>query len=245
MAASSLEHKTVRPGSLGAYSYYHSSRLPARPPQQSNYKTAQRTTLLPRGRALAAVLAAAVLVGLFSILSGGSAKKVDPQKSSSVTPVQAAATSPSVVTPSKTTNHCAGNTLEHLVLVSVAQRHLWACERGQTVHDAPVITGILAHASTLTPPGTYHISAKATNTTLTGTDETGSWSDPVYYWMPFLDNQHGTYGFHDAPWRADDAFGKTDPNSAEASHGCVELPLASAKWLYNWAPVGTTVTVES
>jgi lipoprotein-anchoring transpeptidase ErfK/SrfK len=63
--------------------------------------------------------------------------------------------------------------------------------------------------------------------------------------MPFLDNQYGTYGFHDATWRKDSEFGKVDPNSADASHGCVELPLATAKWLYSWAPVGTAVTIES
>jgi lipoprotein-anchoring transpeptidase ErfK/SrfK len=63
--------------------------------------------------------------------------------------------------------------------------------------------------------------------------------------MPFLDNQYGTYGFHDATWRKASEFGNISPTSQEASHGCIELPLASQKWLYNWAPVGTTVTVES
>jgi lipoprotein-anchoring transpeptidase ErfK/SrfK len=80
---------------------------------------------------------------------------------------------------------------------------------------------------------------------LTGCDTTGCWKDPVYYWMPFLDNQYGSYGFHDATWRADSAFGNINPDSADASHGCVETPLATAKWLYNWDQVGTTVTIES
>jgi lipoprotein-anchoring transpeptidase ErfK/SrfK len=97
----------------------------------------------------------------------------------------------------------------------------------------------------LTPRGTYHIYAKQTDTTLTGSDSTGSWNDPVKYWMPFLDNEHGTYGFHDATWRDNNEFGNVDPNSKDASHGCIELPLGASQWLYEWSPVGTTVTVKN
>ncbi len=68
--------------------------------------------------------------------------------------------------------------------------------------------------------------------------------DPVHYWMPFLQNKHGIYGFHDATWRSNNDFGNIDPNSKKASHGCVELPLNASSWIYNWAPVGTTVTIK-
>lgn len=97
----------------------------------------------------------------------------------------------------------------------------------------------------LTPTGTYHITSKTTDTHLIGHDSTGSWNDFVNYWMPFLNNQYGTYGFHDATWRPANAFGNISPYSSDASHGCVECPLDTAKWLYNWAPVGTKVTIES
>jgi lipoprotein-anchoring transpeptidase ErfK/SrfK len=100
-------------------------------------------------------------------------------------------------------------------------------------------------AADLTPVGTYHIYAKSTDVYLKGSDSTGSWDDYVNYWMPFLDNQYGSYGFHDATWRPADAFGNISPASADASHGCVECPLVTAKWLYDWSQVGTTVTVES
>lgn len=120
---------------------------------------------------------------------------------------------------------------------------MWACAAEQQVYESPVVTGMEKLAADLTPRGTYHVYAKQTNLYLRGSDSTGSWNDYVYYWMPFLNNQYGTYGFHDATWRADTAFGNINPNTSDASHGCVELPLATAKWLYNWGPIGTTVKV--
>lgn len=154
-------------------------------------------------------------------------------------------------------NACANNTLSQLILVSISEQHMWACAGNAQVYDNAVITGMELYPADLTPTGTYHIYAKATNQTLAGHDSTGSWSDFVNYWMPFLDNQYGTYGFHDltqtangANGRADSDFGNVNINlpytaPLHGSHGCVEMPLAAAKWLYTWASVGTTVTIES
>lgn len=138
---------------------------------------------------------------------------------------------------------CVGNTLDKKVFVSVGKRHMWACEKSAQVYDTAVITGMEFLAADLTPRGTYSIYGKQLNQTLRGSDSTGSWNDFVYYWMPFLDNQYGTYGFHDATWRADNDFGNIDPNTKEASHGCIEMPLAAMKWLYGWMPIGATLTV--
>lgn len=240
MASHSLENKTVRPGSLGAYSYYHSNRRPDRPPQPA-FIAARRSKLLPKKLVIAALVIAA-LIGVPLLRSDGSPKQ--PVANQSNTQKAAPAAAPAVATPAKT-NNCSGNTLDKLVIVSISQRHLWACQKSKTVHDAPVITGMTGHAETLTPPGTYQIYGKQTDTVLTGSDVTGSWNRPVDYWAPFLINEHGVYGFHDATWRPSSDFGTVDPNSSDASHGCVELPLASMKWLYNWGPVGTTVTIKS
>lgn len=140
---------------------------------------------------------------------------------------------------------CATNTLSQLVLVSISQRELWACQGTAVEYNSPVITGMSFLAADQTPTGTYHIYAKDTDVNLTGHDSTGSWDDFVYYWMPFLSNEYGVYGFHDATWRPANAFGNVSPDSSNASHGCVECPLSTAKWLFNWTEVGTTVTIES
>jgi lipoprotein-anchoring transpeptidase ErfK/SrfK len=139
---------------------------------------------------------------------------------------------------------CVGNMSSQLVLVSISKRHMWVCENAKQVYDSAVVTGMQQLAADLTPQGTYHVYAKETNTVLAGSDSTGKWSDRVSYWLPFLENQYGTYGFHDATWRPNTDFGNINPNSSKGSHGCVELPLATAKWLYNWMRVGTTVTIK-
>jgi lipoprotein-anchoring transpeptidase ErfK/SrfK len=172
-----------------------------------------------------------------------------PAKTVAATAINSIKTTPisskSAVTAAATVNHCSENTLDQNVIVSITARHLWVCNTNQQVYDSPVVTGQEKLAADLTPTGTYHIYAKETDQTLTGSDSTGSWSDPVSYWMPFLYNQYGAYGFHDATWRAPSAFGNISPDSSDASHGCVELPLATAKYIYNWSQVGTTVTIES
>jgi len=159
-------------------------------------------------------------------------------------PLPTPTTTPAAAAP-LTVNNCAGNTLDELVIVSISQRHLWACNQSTQAYDSPVVTGISYLAADLTPTGTYHIYAKETGQHLIGSDSTGSWNDFVYYWMPFLHNQYGNYGFHDATWRSASDFGNISADSPNASHGCVELPLATAKWLYGWTYVGTTVTIQS
>jgi lipoprotein-anchoring transpeptidase ErfK/SrfK len=222
----SLEHKTIRPGSLRDYSFYYSKRTaPAAKPAKK-----AKVHSLPIAKIL--ILAAVLAAGYFGFHYAQPANQASGQNVPVITSV-----APS--------GACAGNTLHRFIKVSIAKRQLWACQGAHVAYSTPVITGIAKYASTVTPAGTYKIYSKQQNTVLTGSDQTGSWRDPVSYWMPFLDNQYGTYGFHDATWRDNGQFGTVDPNSDNASHGCVELPLGAAKWLYDWSSVGTTLRIES
>lgn len=153
--------------------------------------------------------------------------------------------SPHAPTASAGVNYCAGNTHAKEVVVSISKQHLWACAFSTAAYSSPVITGYTKNPADITPTGTYSVFTKERNVTLTGNDGVTSWSDPVSYWMPFLFNSYGAYGFHDATWRTPDEFGKVNINTPEASHGCVECPLATAKWLYGWVEIGTQVKIEA
>lgn len=225
------------------YSTYRNAYRPARqqPKRRGSWKRRAAG-----GAVFCAVLAAVVAGG--RLLVHDRAQKPAANTVQTTQQTTAASKSPGTSSAAQppAPNHCASNTAGgKLILISVGQRHLWACDGQRQAYESAVVTGMDKLAADLTPRGTYHIYGKQTNLYLNGSDSTGSWHDYVYYWMPFLSNQYGVYGFHDATWRADSDFGAIDPNSSNASHGCVELPLATAKWLYGWAAVGTTVTVEN
>ncbi len=179
-----------------------------------------------------------VVIGL-KLTGSNSSKTVVVKTNKSKPPVTSIANNVAPV------NNCANNQLANKIVVSISMRHLWACSQTQQVYDSPVVTGDENYVADATIPGTYKIYAKEVKVTLTGSDQSGSWNDPVNYWMPFLSNQYGTYGLHDAPWRTPDQFGNISPNSLNASHGCIELPTSTAAWLYNWAPIGTTVEINT
>lgn len=137
-------------------------------------------------------------------------------------------------------SHCAGNTVEQAVKVSITKQHMWACEGAKEVYDAAVTTGASVYPEDATLTGTWHIQDKQTNRYLTGSDSRGSWNEHVNYWIPY----DGDYGFHDAPWQTF-AFGDLNKYKTNGSHGCVRAATATLKWIYGWAPVGTSVTINS
>ena len=235
MKSSSLESKTVRPG-LGMYSFYHSDRHAAQPQPIAAAKPRKPGSLR---RLIMAVMLLAVLGFASLYVKNKAAEQVanngaGTTSSTAKKPLSAATGS---------TDHCAGNTVDQFVSIDITSRHLWACEGGKQVHNAKIITGMQNIPENATPPGTYKVYAKQQDAVLSGTASTGSWREPVAYWMPFLDNQYGTYGFHDASWRNLKEFGATDPYSTKGSHGCVQMSVADMAWLYSWAKTGTTVTI--
>src|SRR5699024_3420396 len=86
--------------------------------------------------------------------------------------------------------------------------------------ESDFVSGNVARGYT-TPPGAYPLTYKERNATLRGQ----GYASPVSYWMPF----NGGIGMHDASWRS--SFGGTIYKT-NGSHGCINLPYAAAKTIY-------------
>lgn len=118
--------------------------------------------------------------------------------------------------------------------VNLSKQHLWVWDNHAVIYDSPLTSGATG-ANLATVVGTFHIYYKTTNTHLVGP----GYDVPVQYWMPF----YLGYGLHDASWRNGN-FGGSDYYYG-GSHGCVNLPLATAAFIYNWSQVGTPVYVHN
>jgi lipoprotein-anchoring transpeptidase ErfK/SrfK len=79
--------------------------------------------------------------------------------------------------------------------------------------------------------GTFKVYYKRELMTMRGNNADGTrYETPNVPWSTFF---HEGFALHGAPWRS--SFGYS------ASHGCVNLPVGVAKWVYDFAPIGTPV----
>lgn len=126
-----------------------------------------------------------------------------------------------------------GNTY---VEIDLTGQHVYMFKDGVQVWDAPCVTGNVSKNYT-TPPGLYTLAYKQTDKVLRGKkmpDGSYEYESPVKYWMPF----NGGIGLHDADWRS--KFGGTIYKNG-GSHGCVNLPPAKVKELYDLVYKGIPV----
>jgi lipoprotein-anchoring transpeptidase ErfK/SrfK len=124
--------------------------------------------------------------------------------------------------------------------INLSSQQLWVYQDSQVIYTSPVTSGATGLGFP-TVTGLFSIYAKGTNTWLDGRayGENYNYRVLVDYWMPF----YGGFGMHDA-WRWRSTFGGSD-YYYNGSHGCVNLPLATAAFIYNWAEVGTPVWVHT
>ena len=110
--------------------------------------------------------------------------------------------------------------------IDASKQRLRAYEGNQIVFSTVVSTG---KTSTPTVLGRFAIRTKVPSQHMAGLD----YNLPNVPWVMYF---HNTYAIHGAYWHSD--FG------SPVSHGCVNMQPADAQWLYNWAPVGTSVVVH-
>lgn len=115
--------------------------------------------------------------------------------------------------------------------VDINKQKLTYYKNGKVFLVSDIVSGTKGRSETRT--GTFKINKKARDTYLVGAD----YKSFVSYWMSFYNNSQG---FHDARWR--NSFGGKI-YLTNGSHGCVNLPLANAKKLYENISVGTKVYI--
>lgn len=86
-----------------------------------------------------------------------------------------------------------------------------------------------------TPTGQFEVYAKDRKTVMVSTPE----AIEFYYVpdVPFVLWFHGSYSIHGAYWHNE--FGHV------RSHGCINLPVGAAEYVYDWAPRGTPVNIHN
>ncbi len=115
---------------------------------------------------------------------------------------------------------------ERWIDVDLSEQRLYAYEGDVLLKTFVVSTGTWQYP---TVTGTFKIYVKLRYTDMSGAD---------YYLpdVPYVMYFYKGYGLHGTYWHNN--FG------VPMSHGCVNLSIPDAAWLYNWASVGTVVRVH-
>jgi lipoprotein-anchoring transpeptidase ErfK/SrfK len=120
---------------------------------------------------------------------------------------------------------------EHWVSVNLSSQYMVAYEGDMAVNETYVSTG---REGFDTPAGTFYVNTKVDSQTMEGVLGGEYYNVPdVPYVMYFTDVGHAIHGTY---WHSN--FG------AVMSHGCINLPMDFAAWLYDWAPYGMRVEIS-
>ncbi len=113
------------------------------------------------------------------------------------------------------------------IVVDLSNSRVYAYENGIMLYEAVSSNGLPA---TPTVIGRFTVQSKVRSQTMSGP---GYWLPNVEWVMYFYQG----YALHSAYWHNN--FGQP------MSHGCVNLPDVDAKWFYDFASIGTPVTVQA
>lgn len=122
--------------------------------------------------------------------------------------------------------------LKQEIIIDTSKQILTATLRDIPLANFPVSTGKKSYE---TPKGEFFVNNKALR----------AWSKTYGLWMPYWLSFIGSqYGIHELPeWPGGLKEGQNHLGTP-VSHGCVRLGVGTAKWLYNWANIGTKVIVK-
>lgn len=107
--------------------------------------------------------------------------------------------------------------------VNLSAQRLTAYEGDEAVFSTVISSGKPGYDTVV---GNYAVYVKYSDTSMRGAD----YYIPHVPWTMYF---YSGYGIHGAPWNND--------LGTPHSHGCVNLSVAAARWMFDWAAVGTPV----
>jgi len=116
---------------------------------------------------------------------------------------------------------------ERWIEIDLSKQRLIAWKGNRPVYAVIISTG---KSSTPTPTGIFSIQTRYRTTRMSG----DGYDVPDVPYAMFYDRG---YAIHGADWH--NSFG------TPVSHGCTNVAVNHARWLYNWASVGTPVVVRN
>ncbi|UIF28244.1 L,D-transpeptidase [Levilactobacillus brevis] len=122
--------------------------------------------------------------------------------------------------------------------VNTSKQRVYIKDGDQTLYTMYCSTGTGKENGT--PHGTYYIQAERGKFFYNQSSGEGA-----KYWVSWKD--HGIYLFHSVPTDQNGKFIKSEAEElgkTDASHGCVRLSVADAKWVYTNVPYGMKVVIH-
>ena len=119
------------------------------------------------------------------------------------------------------------------VEVDYTNQHMWYYKEGKVVFDTDFVSGDITKAKDMgSPDGIFKVNSKSVNYVMRRPE----YVTKAKFFIQFASN----IGFHDADdWRHGQYGGNI--YRGNGSHGCINVSLKSAEWLYNNLPEGTPV----
>ena len=118
---------------------------------------------------------------------------------------------------------------EKWVDLNLSNKTVTAYEGATVVHGPVSIVD--GGAATPTVTGTYKVYLQYESQTMRGLEPNGD--EYVAENVPWVSYFYESFAFHGAGWRS--SFGYS------GSHGCINMPVPEAQWLYNWLDTNTVV----
>ncbi|PLS30745.1 L,D-transpeptidase catalytic domain-containing protein [Bifidobacterium margollesii] len=188
---------------------------------------AEQNVVNSQGTVLAVEVEGVNGVEVASDTSNTATQVVEALKNGASSEIKADAKITKYETKSRTVRYDIPNGDPHAV-INLSEQKVYAYKGTTLVNTFLMSSG---KPSTPTDTGTYYVHTKYTSQTMRGED----YVTPNVPWVTYY---NGGEGFHGAPWNTD-GIAKGEPRS----HGCTNMNVGDAKWIYDFLPLGAQVQV--